>query len=186
MQTPLPPTFFQGVVSDDSSSDDADPGLQGPNSDDWVSNMSSNQGYPYDSAVFSTMADTMINPLPMHAPAAPMVSFQTYSHQFVDQSNMTYQMNRPVSFLASSTHTIASDMNPTELELSSYGQPSSDEILDQAVDEIFFDYHKRANYLPEFSQASEISEVWDSTEFGLEAPENDLQLGFLLDSFLQE
>ena len=57
--------------------------------------------------------------------------------------------------------------------------PEADDILDQAVDELFNDASN-----VELDQSGDFDRLWDTTEFGEESREDDLYLGFMLDRLL--
>ena len=56
-------------------------------------------------------------------------------------------------------------------------KPESDDVLDQAVDELFMD----SDDLTQMDYSGNISNLWDLTEFGQESYEEDVQLGFMLE-----
>ena len=61
---------------------------------------------------------------------------------------------------------------------------STDDILDKAVDELFADAKKIK--LTEWNHRNDFAPVWNSAELGQETREDDLQLGSMLDWYLQD
>ena len=62
------------------------------------------------------------------------------------------------------------------------GKSNADQVLDDAVDELFND----SNKMVEFDHAGDyVAHMWDTTEFGQESREDDLHLGFLLEKLLE-
>ena len=64
--------------------------------------------------------------------------------------------------------------------MSTRNRSQADRILDEAVDELFCD----ANNLVDLNQSGDFDQIWDNTEFGDESPEDDIELGFMLDKLL--
>jgi hypothetical protein len=65
--------------------------------------------------------------------------------------------------------------------MSTRNRSQADRILDEAVDELFCDAN---NNLIDLNQSGDFDQIWDNTEFGDESPEDDLELGFMLDKLL--
>lgn len=84
--------------------------------------------------------------------------------------------------MAQGSHTIQSNHAQLAFNLMSFGNRSqADEILDQAVDELF----KDANNMVDYTQDGDFEQIWDHTEFGEDSHEDDLELGFMLDKLLE-
>lgn len=79
-------------------------------------------------------------------------------------------------------NTIASNQVQIPFNLmSTRNRSQADRILDEAVDELFSDAN---NNLVDLNQSGDFDQIWDNTEFGDESPEDDLELGFMLDKLL--
>jgi hypothetical protein len=75
-------------------------------------------------------------------------------------------------------------MSKRSLPVTHAFKSSTDDVLDKVVDELF--HEAKNSTLAEVNHGDDVSPLWDSTEFGQESREDDLQLGFMLDLFLNE
>lgn len=108
-------------------------------------------------------------PLPMQMPQTHMVpSLEPY----------------PIANGISKSNTIASTFNGLQFpfDLASLSRMTqADDILDEAVDELFNDVNDGV----ELDQSGDFDRLWDTSEFGEDSRQDDLQLGFMLDRLLQ-
>jgi hypothetical protein len=129
---------------------------------------------------FSTSND-FFHTLP-HPVSPSAVSIEPVNLQ-VPQTLFTPPMdNYPImSTCGNAYNTIANNQVQVPFNMmQTRNRSQADRILDEAVDELFCD----ANNLVGLSQSSDFDQIWDNTEFGDESPEDDIELGFMLDKLL--
>ena len=119
---------------------------------------------PVQSLVSPTVAP-VIEPLSLHVHRSPNVP--------------TYD---PYMQLMQSSGNVSQILSNYDSTVGRTFESSTDDVLDRAVDELFTDATR--SKLTEGNRRSDFSPLWDSTEFGQEAREDDLQLGSMLDWYL--
>jgi len=161
----MPPVLpMASTVSDDSSADESAviaqraPRLFTPSNDFFHAG-------PYPVSPTVTSIEHMSNQVPQTHPA-PAVTLYPIINSGMALGGPTVKSNH----LQTPFNTMAFD-----------NRSQADEILDQAVDELFND---SSNFVDE-SQDGDFDNFWDHTEFGEESHEDDLELGFMLDKLLQ-
>jgi hypothetical protein len=115
------------------------------------------------------------------SPVSPSTSIELL-HLQVPQTRMVPSLDPyPINSGAASMISSNTLQTPFYFSLAFTGRSDADQVLDDAVDELFND----ASNIVELDQGAEIAQMWDTTEFGQESREHDLQLGFLLDKLLE-
>jgi hypothetical protein len=143
------------------SKDDSSLGVMGRDSPVVVASnfLASNRAAPVVSPVVASVAQ------PLSGPQLPMFT-SVDSYSLLMNGSMTQHP------LASHAGFVGSTFRGT-----------TDDVLDGAVDELF---EGAKNHDMSEWNGDTFGTLWDSTEFGQETRESDLQLGIMLDLFLQD
>ncbi len=156
---------IQSSIGDDSSVDGSDlMGRSSPRVYTTSGDFFQTEPYPVSPTAVS------IEPLSLHAPQSHLVPpMQPYPiiNTIVAVDSQYIQGNQvqvPFTFMSTANRSQA------------------DEILDQAVNELFND----ANNIVDYDQEEEFNQMWDHSEFGIDSHEDDLELGFMLDKLLEQ
>jgi hypothetical protein len=167
-----PPVLPSAPVSDDDSDDDS--ALVGrrspvgftPGNGYFNTGRTPGNGY-FNTGHSSVSPSTVsIEPLPLQVPQTRMVPSLNPYPIMNGAANMISSNTLQMSFMFASAFS---------------GRSNADQVLDDAVDELFND----ASNMVELEQGGDVAQMWDTTEFGQESREDDLHLGFLLDKLLE-
>ena len=129
------------------------------------------------SSLESSSSSNQFDPLPVQCAGSMSRRLSLEPYPLLSQPTSTFSSS---NLSSSSNWNSPSTMAPITQSSNArinMQQQQADEILDEAVDELFDED-------PLFADAADLSDVWDSSAFGEEGVQDDTQLGFLLEKLM--